>query len=173
MAFLKEFKEFALKGNVMDMAVGVIIGGAFGKIVSSLVNDILMPPIGALIGNTDFSQLRLDISKVRDITSSAVQSVEGIVTKGDAAQAAAAAEPIYWNYGAFIQQCGLHHSGALRVPDGQADEPADEEKGRGAGPHSRTARTDEGGAAAHRNPRPAERAEEISGKIPEPNSPAF
>ena len=55
MAFLKEFKEFALKGNVMDMAVGVIIGGAFGKIVSSLVNDILMPPIGALIGNTDFS----------------------------------------------------------------------------------------------------------------------
>ena len=46
MAFLKEFKEFALKGNVMDMAVGVIIGGAFGKIVSSLVNDILMPPIG-------------------------------------------------------------------------------------------------------------------------------
>ena len=105
MAFLKEFKEFALKGNVMDMAVGVIIGGAFGKIVSSLVNDILMPPIGALIGNTDFSQLRLDISKVRDITSSAVQSVEGIVTQGDAAQAAAAAEPIYWNYGAFIQQC--------------------------------------------------------------------
>ena len=105
MAFLKELKEFALKGNVMDMAVGVIIGGAFGKIVSSLVNDILMPPIGALIGNTDFSQLRLDISKVRDITSGAVQSVEGIVGKGDAVQAAAAAEPIYWNYGAFIQQC--------------------------------------------------------------------
>ena len=104
MAFFKEFKEFALKGNVMDMAVGVIIGGAFGKIVSSLVNDILMPPIGALLGNTDFSQLRIDISKVRDITSSAVQSVEGMVTKGDAAQAAAA-EPMYWNYGAFIQQC--------------------------------------------------------------------
>jgi large conductance mechanosensitive channel len=52
MSFFKEFREFALKGNVMDMAVGVIIGGAFGKIVSSLVNDILMPPIGALIGNT-------------------------------------------------------------------------------------------------------------------------
>ena len=64
-----------------------------------------MPPIGALLGNTDFSQLRIDISKVRDITSSAVQSVEGMVTKGNAAQAAAAAEPIYWNYGAFIQQC--------------------------------------------------------------------
>lgn len=80
MAFLKEFKEFALKGNVMDMAVGVIIGGAFGKIVSSLVNDILMPPIGALIGNTDFSQLRLDISKVRDVTSNAMHSVGDMVT---------------------------------------------------------------------------------------------
>lgn len=104
MAFFKEFKEFALKGNVMDMAVGVIIGGAFGKIVSSLVNDILMPPIGALLGNTDFSQLRLDISKVRDMTSNAMHSVEGLVAGGDPAQAAAA-EPIYWNYGAFIQQC--------------------------------------------------------------------
>ena len=171
MAFLKEFKEFALKGNVMDMAVGVIIGGAFGKIVSSLVNDILMPPIGALIGNTDFSQLRLDISKVRDVTSNAMHSVGDMVTGGgDPAQAAAAAEPIYWNYGAFR---GFHDPGALRIPDGQADEPADEEKGRGSGSRSRTARTDERGAAAHRNPRPAERAEEISGKIPEPNSPAF
>ena len=82
MAFFKEFKEFALKGNVMDMAVGVIIGGAFGKIVSSLVNDILMPPIGALIGNTDFSQLRLDISKFRDMTSSAVHAVGDAVTGG-------------------------------------------------------------------------------------------
>lgn len=104
MAFLKEFKEFALKGNVMDMAVGVIIGGAFGKIVSSLVNDILMPPIGALIGNTDFSQLRLDISKFRDMTSSAVHAVGDVVTGGEVA-VKAAAEPVYWNYGAFIQQC--------------------------------------------------------------------
>ena len=55
MAFFKEFKEFALKGNVMDMAVGVIIGGAFGKIVSSLVNDILMPPIGALPSSSSAS----------------------------------------------------------------------------------------------------------------------
>ena len=103
MAFFKEFKEFALKGNVMDMAVGVIIGGAFGKIVSSLVNDILMPPIGALIGNTDFSQLRLDISKVRDVTSGAMHSVEKLV--GENAVQAPPVEPIYWNYGAFIQQC--------------------------------------------------------------------
>lgn len=143
MAFFKEFKEFALKGNVMDMAVGVIIGGAFGKIVSSLVNDILMPPIGALLGNTDFSQLRIDISKVRDITSSAVQSVEGMVTKGDAAQAAAAAEPIYWNYGAIHPaMCGFYDPGTLRVPDGQTDEPPDEEEGGGSGARSRTARTD-------------------------------
>jgi large conductance mechanosensitive channel len=55
--FPQEFKEFAMKGNVMDMAVGVIIGGAFGKIVSSLVNDLLMPLVGALIGNVDFTTL--------------------------------------------------------------------------------------------------------------------
>ncbi len=54
---LKEFKEFALKGNVVDMAVGIIIGGAFGTIVTSLVNDILMPPIGLAIGGADFSTL--------------------------------------------------------------------------------------------------------------------
>ena len=57
MSFLKEFKEFAMKGNVMDMAVGVIIGGAFGKIVSSLVDDILMPLVGAVSGNVDFTNL--------------------------------------------------------------------------------------------------------------------
>lgn len=104
MAFFKEFKEFALKGNVMDMAVGVIIGGAFGKIVSSLVNDIIMPPIGALIGNTKFSDLRLDISRMRDLASSATQAVGDAVT-GHTSEVAAAAEPVYWNYGAFIQQC--------------------------------------------------------------------
>ena len=55
MGMMKEFKEFALKGNVIDLAVGVVIGAAFGKIVSSLVDDIIMPPIGALIGNHDLS----------------------------------------------------------------------------------------------------------------------
>lgn len=99
MAFFKEFKAFALKGNVMDMAVGIIIGGAFGKIVSSLVNDILMPPIGALIGNTDFSQLRLDLSKFRDATAHATQAVTGVFSS-DGGTVAAASEPIYWNYGA-------------------------------------------------------------------------
>ena len=82
MGFFKEFKEFAMKGNVMDMAVGVIIGGAFGKIVSSLVNDILMPPIGALLGNVNFP--------------------DGVNIAGKAAETL---EPVYWNYGAFIQQC--------------------------------------------------------------------
>ena len=56
--FFAEFKEFAMRGNVMDMAVGVIIGGAFGKIVTSLVNDVIMPPIGWLTGGIDFSALK-------------------------------------------------------------------------------------------------------------------
>ena len=59
---LKEFKEFAMKGNVLDMAIGVIMGGAFGKIVSSLVSDVLMPPIGLLLGKVDFSSLFIDLS---------------------------------------------------------------------------------------------------------------
>lgn len=58
MAFLQEFKAFAMRGNVLDMAVGVIIGGAFGKIVSSLVDDIIMPPIGYVIGGVNFSELK-------------------------------------------------------------------------------------------------------------------
>lgn len=59
---LKEFKEFAMKGNVLDMAVGIIIGAAFGRIVTSLVNDIIMPPIGLILGHVDFSSLFLNIS---------------------------------------------------------------------------------------------------------------
>ena len=86
MGFLKEFKAFALKGNVMDMAVGVIIGGAFGKIVTSLVNDIIMPPIGILVGGVDFTNLKLVIKKA--------------VIEGGAEIAPA----VTWNYGAFIQQ---------------------------------------------------------------------
>ncbi len=59
---LKEFKEFAMRGSVVDMAVGIILGAAFGKIVTSLVNDILMPPIGLLLGKVDFSNLFVDLS---------------------------------------------------------------------------------------------------------------
>ena len=62
--FLNEFKEFAMRGNVLDMAVGVIIGGAFGKIVSSIVNDVIMPPIGWLIGGVNFSDLKITLPTV-------------------------------------------------------------------------------------------------------------
>ena len=63
MSFISEFKEFAMKGNVMDMAVGVIIGGAFGKIVSSLVDDILMPCVGMITGNVDFTSLVFQVGE--------------------------------------------------------------------------------------------------------------
>ena len=63
MSFIQDFKAFALKGNVMDMAVGVIIGGAFGKIVSSLVDDVLMPLVGMVTGNVDFTQLAYKIGE--------------------------------------------------------------------------------------------------------------
>jgi large conductance mechanosensitive channel len=62
MGMLKEFKEFAVKGNVVDLAVGIIIGGAFGTIVTSLVNDVIMPPIGAVTGNVDFSAMTYTLS---------------------------------------------------------------------------------------------------------------
>ena len=87
MGFLKEFKEFAVKGNVMDMAVGVIIGGAFGKIVTSVVNDIIMPPIGLLVGGVDFTDMKLTMKKA--VLDAAGEVVSPAVT---------------WNYGAFIQQ---------------------------------------------------------------------
>ena len=80
MGLVSEFKDFAMRGNVMDMAVGIIIGGAFGKIVSSFVNDILMPPLGLAMGNINFTDL-------------AVQLAE----KG------ADGKPVLWKYGAFIQ----------------------------------------------------------------------
>ena len=70
---LKEFKEFILRGNVLDLAVAVIIGGAFGKIVSSLVNDILMPPLGLLLGKVDFSNLFINLSGEHYASLSAAQ----------------------------------------------------------------------------------------------------
>lgn len=65
-SFLNEFKKFAMRGNVIDMAVGIIIGAAFGKIVNSLVEDVLMPPIGLVLGKVDFSQLQLVLAKSAD-----------------------------------------------------------------------------------------------------------
>jgi large conductance mechanosensitive channel len=70
---LQEFKKFAMRGNVVDMAVGIIIGAAFGKIVSSLVSDIIMPPIGMIMGNVDFSQLFINISGGEYATLAAAQ----------------------------------------------------------------------------------------------------
>ena len=79
MSVMKEFKEFAMKGNVIDLAVGVIIGGAFGKIVSSLVSDVLMPPIGLMLGGLDFSNLSITLK-----------------------EAAGGAPPVAMRYGLFI-----------------------------------------------------------------------
>lgn len=70
----KEFKEFAMRGNVVDMAVGIIIGTAFGKIISSLVNDVLMPPIGFILGRMDFSNLVITIHKKTDVSPAVVIS---------------------------------------------------------------------------------------------------
>ena len=72
---LKEFREFAMRGNVIDMAVGVIIGGAFGKIVSSLVNDILMPPLGVLVSKVNFAALCFDLNSRRFTTLDAAKAV--------------------------------------------------------------------------------------------------
>jgi len=66
MGFIKEFKEFAMRGNVVDMAVGIIIGGAFGKIVSSFVGDVIMPPLGLLIGGVDFTNLAITLKPTVD-----------------------------------------------------------------------------------------------------------
>lgn len=85
MSFIQDFKSFALKGNVVDMAVGVIIGGAFGKIVTSVVNNIIMPPIGMLTGGVDFTDLKLVI---KDAVTEGGQVVSEAVTL---------------NYGQFIQ----------------------------------------------------------------------
>ncbi len=63
MSMMKEFKAFAMRGNVVDMAVGIVIGGAFGKIISSFVKDVLMPPIGVLLGGVDFSNLAITVKE--------------------------------------------------------------------------------------------------------------
>jgi large conductance mechanosensitive channel len=87
---LKEFKEFAMKGNMLDMAVGIVIGAAFGKIVESLVKDVIMPPIGLLMGGVDFSNLFAVLKQ--GATAGPYASVE-IAQKAGA---------VTWNYGVFI-----------------------------------------------------------------------
>ena len=76
MSFVSEFKAFAMRGNVVDMAVGIIIGGAFGKIISSLVNDVIMPPIGVLVGGVDFTQLKYELKEATiDEAGNAISAV--------------------------------------------------------------------------------------------------
>ena len=76
MKIVQEFREFAMKGNVMDMAVGIIIGAAFGKIVSSLVNDVIMPPLGLLIGGVDFTELKVILKEAAvDPAGNAISAV--------------------------------------------------------------------------------------------------
>ena len=88
MGLIKEFKEFAVKGNVMDMAVGVVIGGAFGKIVSSLVADVIMPLIGALLGHVDFTKLAVTLRhEVLDAAGEVVKPAVNL-TYGNFIQAA-------------------------------------------------------------------------------------
>ncbi len=87
---LKEFKEFAMRGNVLDMAVGIVIGAAFGKIVESLVKDVIMPPIGLLLGGVDFSNLFAVLKQ--GATAGPYATIE-------VAQKAGA---VTWNYGIFI-----------------------------------------------------------------------
>ncbi|MFN3497636.1 MAG: large conductance mechanosensitive channel protein MscL, partial [Pannonibacter indicus] len=87
---LKEFKEFAIKGNMLDMAVGIVIGAAFSAIVSSMVDDIIMPPIGLILGNVDFSELFLVLKQGMP---------EGPYPTVDAAKAAGA---VTWNLGLFV-----------------------------------------------------------------------
>ena len=77
MSMMKEFKDFAMRGNVVDMAVGIVIGGAFGKIVSSLVSDVIMPPIGMAMGGVDFSKLAITLSE-KTATAEAVAVKYGV-----------------------------------------------------------------------------------------------
>jgi large conductance mechanosensitive channel len=86
MGMLSEFKKFAMRGNVLDMAIGIIIGGAFGKIITSFVNDVIMPPIGLLMGNMDFSDYTI---KLRD----AIKAADGVTV---------ITQPVVLRYGAFI-----------------------------------------------------------------------
>ena len=82
MSIMQEFKEFAMRGNVLDMAVGVIIGGAFGKIVSSFVDDVLMPPLGMLLGRVNFSDLKVVLSPATMGTDGEILKPESVIMYG-------------------------------------------------------------------------------------------
>ncbi len=81
MSFVAEFKEFAIKGNMVDMAVGIIIGAAFGKVVDSLVKDIIMPPVGLLLGGVDFRHLYVNLGRVSYETLDAAEKAGAPILK--------------------------------------------------------------------------------------------
>lgn len=91
MSIIKEFKEFIMKGNIIDLAVAVIIGGAFGKVITSFVNDILMPPIGLLLGKVDFKELKVVLQGGKEAVVNGTQIVTPAVAE------------VSLNYGAFVQ----------------------------------------------------------------------
>ncbi len=132
MSLLQEFKAFAVKGNMIDMAVGIIIGAAFGKIVSSLVGDVIMPPLGILMGGVDF-----DLA----IT---LKAAEGDLPA------------VVLSYGKFIRtHHRLHHHRLRHLHRHQGDQQA---QARGGSRPGRTAGADQGPGAAQRDPRSAQGA---------------
>ena len=94
MGLVKEFKEFAMKGNVVDLAVGLIVGASFGKIVSSMVNDVIMPPVGKIIGGVNFTELKYSLGKT--IVKSPPDA-DGKITE--------TVKEAFVNYGMFLQNC--------------------------------------------------------------------
>ena len=123
--FINEFKEFAVKGNAVDMAVGVIIGSAFGKIISSIVNDIIMPPIGWLIGGVNFRDLKVTLPSV-DVGIEKLQ-------------------PATINYGNFLQTT---FDFIIIAHQGNKQDGKKEKRGREEGGNGRSSNSDEGRAAS-------------------------
>lgn len=101
--FVREFKDFAMKGNVLDMAVGVIIGGAFGKIVSSLVSDVVMPLIGGLTGGFDFKTLVWHVVPAREVTNPAFEAARLLGSDTSTIAETILKPAVDVNYGMFIQ----------------------------------------------------------------------
>ena len=138
--FLQEFKEFAMRGNMIDMAVGIIIGAAFGKIVSSLVADVIMPPLGLLIGGVDFTDHAEEGHGRRPCGPAPLRSFPA-------------------------DRRGLPHRRFRHLPHGEGYQFAAPQTGGQAGP-CRSARTYRRGETAHRDTRPAEEGDRRGG--PEP-----
>lgn len=126
--FLQDFKAFAMRGNVIDMAVGVIIGGAFGKIISSVVADVIMPPLGLLVGGVNFTDLKLELKPA--------EMVDGVMQ-----------DAVTLNYGNFLQTAfDFYYHCLVDFLVCQTYRQTDAQKGGGA---CRTSGSKQGRAAAH------------------------